>query len=123
MRRHMLVSPWLAAHRPPSVAPPPEAYQEARAAALRALAMDDACADAQVALGSVLFFSEWNWVGAERSLLRALRLNPNHSEAYLVYGQLLDALGKLKEGLNTKLKALERDPFSPLIHLQISMSY
>jgi tetratricopeptide (TPR) repeat protein len=105
------------------VALPAEAYQEARAAALRALAMDDACADAQVALGSVLFFSEWNWAGAERSLRRALQLNPNHTEAYLVYGQLLDAIGKLEEGLNTKLKALERDPFSPLVHLQISMSY
>ena len=43
------------------IVPPAEAYNEARAAALRALAMDDACADAQVALGSVLFFSEWNW--------------------------------------------------------------
>jgi tetratricopeptide (TPR) repeat protein len=105
------------------VAPPAEAYQEARAAALRALAMDDACADAQVALGTVLFFSEWNWAGAERSLRRALQLNPNHTEAYLVYGQLLDAIGKLEEGLNTKLKALERDPFSALVHLQISMSY
>jgi DNA-binding winged helix-turn-helix (wHTH) protein/tetratricopeptide (TPR) repeat protein len=105
------------------VTPPADAYQEAKAAALRSLAMDDTCADAQVALGSVLLFSEWNWVGAERSLKRALQLNPNHSEAYLVYGQLLDALGKLEEGLNTKLKALERDPFSPLVHLQISMSY
>jgi DNA-binding winged helix-turn-helix (wHTH) protein/tetratricopeptide (TPR) repeat protein len=105
------------------VVPPAEAYQEARAAALRALAMDDVCADALVALGSVLFFSEWNWSGAERSLKRALHLNPNHSEAYLVYGQLLDALGRLEEGLNTKLKALERDPFSPLVHLQISLSY
>jgi len=54
------------------VAPPAEAYVEARAAALRALAMDDSCADAQVALGAVLFWSEWNWAGAERSLERAL---------------------------------------------------
>jgi TolB-like protein len=73
--------------------PPAQAYQEARAAALRALAMDASCADAQVALGAVLFFSEWNWAGTERSLKRALRLNPNHSEAYLLYGQLLEALG------------------------------
>ena len=105
------------------VAPPAEAYREAGAAALRALAMDDSCADAQVALGAVMFFSEWNWDGAERSLKRALQLNPNHSEAYLVYGQLLDALGRLEDGLATKQRALERDPFSPLVHLQISLSY
>jgi len=105
------------------LAPPAEAYHQARAAALRALAMDDACADAQVALGAVMFFGEWNWTGAERSLQRALQLNPNHSEGYLVYGQLLDALGRLDEGLEMKLRALERDPFSPLVHLEIALSY
>jgi DNA-binding winged helix-turn-helix (wHTH) protein len=66
--------------------PPAQAYSEAKAAALRALGMDASCADAQVALGTVLFLSEWDWAGAERSLKRALQLNPNHSEANLVYG-------------------------------------
>jgi DNA-binding winged helix-turn-helix (wHTH) protein/predicted Zn-dependent protease len=103
--------------------PPTQAYAEAKSAALRAIAMDADCADAQVALGTVLFFSEWNWAAAEKSLKRALQLNPNHSEAYVVYGQLLEALGNLEEGLETKLKALQRDPHSPLVHLQISMSY
>lgn len=105
------------------VAPPAEAYSEAKAAALRALAMDDSCADAQVALGAVLFWSEWNWDGAKRSLARALDINPNHTEAYLLSGRLLEAHGRLDEGLAMKLKAMERDPFSPLVHLQISMSY
>jgi tetratricopeptide (TPR) repeat protein len=85
--------------------------------------MDDSCADAQVALGAVLFWSEWNWAGAERSLERALEINPNHTEAYLVYGGLLEAQGRLQEGLAMKQRALERDPFSPLVHLQISMSW
>jgi DNA-binding winged helix-turn-helix (wHTH) protein/tetratricopeptide (TPR) repeat protein len=102
---------------------PGEAYNEARGEALRALAMDDSCADAQVALGSVLFFSEWNWAGAERSLKRALQLDPRHTEAYLLSGQLLEALGRLDEGLQMKLKALERDPFSASVHLEISLSY
>jgi len=44
-------------------------------------------------------------------------------EIYLLYGQLLEALGRLEEGLAMKLKALERDAHSPLVHLQISMSY
>jgi tetratricopeptide (TPR) repeat protein len=42
---------------------------------------------------------------------------------HLLYGQLLEALGKLEEGLQMKLKALARDPFSAFVHLQISMSY
>lgn len=100
-----------------------EAYQEAKAAALAALALDGSCADAQVALGIVLFLSEWNWIAAERSLRRALQLNPNHTEAYLVCGRLFDALGRLQEGLTLKQKALERDPFSALVHLEVALSF
>ena len=104
-------------------APPAESYAEAKAAALRALAMDDSCADAQVALGAVLFFSEWDWSGAKRSLERAIELNPNHTEGYLLYGQVLEAVGSVERGLEAKWKALERDPFSPLVHLEIALSY
>ena len=104
-------------------APHSAAYPRAKASALAALALQPACADAQVALGIVLFLSEWNWIAAERSLRRALELNPNHTEAYLVCGRLLEAVGRLDEGLQLKLRALERDPFSPLVHLQISLCY
>jgi tetratricopeptide (TPR) repeat protein len=41
----------------------------------------------------------------------------------VLYGRLLDALGRLGEGLAMKMRALERDPSSPLVHLAISMSY
>jgi serine/threonine-protein kinase len=102
--------------------PPADAYNGARAAALRALAMDDSCVDAQVALGAVLFFADWNWDGAERSLARALHRNPNHCEALLIYGEVLECRGRLEDGLQMKLKALERDPFAPLVHLHISLS-
>lgn len=105
------------------VVPHDEAYAEARASALRALAMDDNCADAQVALGAVMFLSDWNWPGAQRSLERALELDPNHTEAYLLYGRLLEAQGDLDRGLAAKQKALERDPSSALVHLQIALSF
>ena len=75
-----------------------EAFGEAKAAALRALALDDESADAQVALGQVMFFAEWDWIAAERSFQRALAINPNHAEAYLHYGFLMEALGDLERG-------------------------
>jgi tetratricopeptide (TPR) repeat protein len=103
--------------------PPYQAYIGAKAAALRALALDSASADAQVALGAVSFFSEWHWAGAQKCFERALELNSGHTEARLLYGQLLEALGRLDDGLAMKMKALERDPFSPAVHLQISLSY
>ncbi|HQQ76012.1 MAG TPA: winged helix-turn-helix domain-containing protein [Thermoanaerobaculia bacterium] len=103
--------------------PQAEAYARAKDAALRALAVDDACADAQVALAAVSFLGQWDWVGAERALQRALEINPNHTEATVLYGRLLDTLGRLEEGLEMKMRALERDPLSPLVHQAISMSY
>jgi tetratricopeptide (TPR) repeat protein len=105
------------------VVPHAQAYSEAKASALRALAMDSTCADAQAALGVVLFLSEWNWLGAERSLRRALEINPAHSEALLHYGSLMEALGQLDKGLRLKQQALERDPRSPLVFVQIAASY
>ena len=105
------------------VMPHAQAYAEAKASALRALAMDSRCADAQVALGVVLYLSEWDWAGAERSLRRALEINPAHSEGLLHYGSLMEALGQLDKGLRLKQQALERDPRSPMVCVQIAASY
>src|SRR5215813_10406365 len=105
------------------VVPHHEAFTEAKASALRALAMDSASADAQVALGTVLFLSEWDWTAAERSLQRALEINPDHTEALLQYGSLQEALGRLDDGLRCKQQALARDPRSPGVLAQIAISY
>src|SRR5215468_6505304 len=103
--------------------PHQEAFTEAKASALRALAMDSASADAQVALGTVLFLSEWDWTAAKRSLQRALEINPDHTEALLQYGSLQEALGRLDDGLRCKQQALARDPRSPGVLVQIAISY
>ena len=100
-----------------------EAFGEAKAAALRALALDDESADAQVALGQVMFFGEWDWIAAERSFQRALAINPNHAEAYLHYGGLVEALGDLDRGFHLKLQGLECDSTSALAHVLIAVSF
>jgi len=103
--------------------PHAEAYAAARSSALRALALDDRCADAHAAMGAVLLMNDWDWVAAERAIERALALNPNHTEAYVLYGRLLDATGDAQPALSTKMKALERDADSPFVHLEIALSY
>jgi tetratricopeptide (TPR) repeat protein len=100
-----------------------EAYGEAKAAALRALALDDESADARVAVGHVMFIAEWDWIAAERSFQRALAINPNHAEAYLHYGVLMEALGDLDRGFQLKLQGLECDSTSALAHVQIANSF
>lgn len=100
-----------------------ESFGEAKAAALRALALDDESADVQVALAQVMFMTEWDWIAAERSFQRALAINPNHAEAYIYYGVLMEALGDLERGLHLKLQGLERDSTSALAHVWIAASY
>ena len=103
-------------------APHVEAYAEGKVAALRALAMDSDSADAQAALGAVLFWSEWDWTAAERSLERALAIEPDHCEALLHYGALHDALDHREMGLRFKLRALAQAPRSPLALMEIAVS-
>jgi serine/threonine protein kinase len=100
-----------------------QALGEARTAALRAVALDDKSADAQVALGQVMFFGEWDWTAAERCFQRALAIDPNHAEAYLHYGGLMEALGDLQRGHELKLQGLECDSTSALAHVLMAVSF
>src|SRR4029453_15124676 len=86
-----------------------EAFGEAKAAALRAVALDHESADAQAALGLVMLVAEWDWIAAERSFQRALAINPNHAEAPLHFRTLKEGLGDLKNGFQLKLQGLECD--------------
>jgi tetratricopeptide (TPR) repeat protein len=105
------------------LAPPLDAYRDARAAALRALSLDDRSAEGQLALGTVLFFAEWDWRAAERCLRRAIEIDPGCVQAYLICGRLLDALGRPREALDMKMRACEREPLSPLVHVQIAQCF
>src|SRR5262249_52906832 len=100
-----------------------QAYAEAKTSALRALALESTSADAQVALGAVMFLSEWDWTGAEHSLRRALEISPYHTEALLHYGSLMEALGELERGLQFKQQALASHPSSPLVIVQLATAY
>ena len=68
-----------------------------------------------------MLFSEWDWTAAERSFQRALAINPNHAEAYLHYGGLMEALGQLTRGFELKLQGLECDSTSALAHVLIAV--
>src|SRR4029453_11331338 len=57
------------------------------------------------------------------SFQRALSINPDHAEAYLHYGGLVEALGDLPRGLALKLQGLECDSTSALAHVLIAVSF
>ena len=70
-----------------------------------------------------MFTAEWDWIAAERSFQRALAINPNHAEAYIYYGILMEALGDLERGFSLKMQGLECDSTSVLAHLLIAVSF
>ena len=66
-----------------------EVMPSAKEAALKALALDETVADAHLALGSVLHYYDWDWLGAEHQYRRALELNPSDTLVRAVYAHLL----------------------------------
>ncbi len=83
-----------------------------KAAALRALELDDTLAVAHVRLADALFFKDWDWAGAEREFRRALELDPDSTEALWRYGFFLWARGRHPEALVQLQKGLALDRFS-----------
>jgi len=94
---------------------PPEAYARARAAAGRALAIDDALGEAHTNLAIVEFVADFAWVDAEREFQRALELNPGSGSACDAYGLMLAAQGRHDEAIAMRRQAQELDPLDPII--------
>src|SRR5438876_2094420 len=101
---------------------PREAMPKAKAAALKALELDEELAEAHTALGQVLALYEWNWKEAEKHFQRALELNPNYALAHLYYGQNLLEQGRL-EGIEEMKRAGQLDPLTPSTTVLLPLIY
>jgi TolB-like protein/DNA-binding winged helix-turn-helix (wHTH) protein/Tfp pilus assembly protein PilF len=81
----------------------------ARRAAERALELDPTLSDALVTLGKIKLDS-WDWRGMEEEYRKALDVNPSNASAHQELGELLDAMGRLDEGLKECQIAQQLDP-------------
>jgi serine/threonine protein kinase/Flp pilus assembly protein TadD len=93
---------------------PKEAGPKARDAANRALAIDEADADAHVSRAIVAHWYEWDWPAAEKEFKRAIELNPDDSEAHGFYSWFLAPMGRKDEAVAEAKRSQELDPFSSL---------
>ena len=84
----------------------------ARAAALKALELDDTLADAHTWLGFVKLTFDRDWTGAEHEIRRALALNPNSVDAHIVHEWYLVAMRRFDEAHQEIEHARELDPLS-----------
>jgi TolB-like protein/lipopolysaccharide biosynthesis regulator YciM len=93
-----------------------DAYPKARAAALKALELDDSLAEPHATLGSVLAEHDWNFAESEKEYKRAIELNPNYATAHHWYAEYLLSMGRDDEALAEIKRAQELDPLSLIIN-------
>ncbi len=96
--------------------PSAEFFPKAKAAAHKAIEIDDTLSETYSALFWVTFWYDWDWKTAEEQCLRAIELNPNSGDAHEAYAHLLSNVGRHTEALAEIKRARELDP----LHLRIN---
>ncbi len=98
-------------------APPKAVMPRAKAAALKAMELDDDLAEARTSLAAALVWFDWDWEASEREFKRAIELNPHYALAHHWYGSvLLSAQGRFDEAMASEMRALELEPLSLVIN-------
>jgi TolB-like protein/Tfp pilus assembly protein PilF/predicted Ser/Thr protein kinase len=110
-------------HGPGGTIPPREGFPRARAAALKALELDESSAQAHLALAAIKVYFDWDWTGAEKEFKRALELNPNLPEAHAHYGWYLTLFGRNDQGMAEEKRSAELDPLSPIYTAWVGWMY
>jgi tetratricopeptide (TPR) repeat protein len=95
-----------------NVFPPREVMPKAKAAAAKALQIDDGLAEAHVSLGYASFTYDWDWTAAGRHFQQALAVNPSYVRNHAFYPLYLSSLGRFEEALAVAKRALDLDPAS-----------
>lgn len=101
---------------------PRHGFALARAAAMRALALDPELAEAHVTVAIGQFFAEWNWAAAEAELRQALARNPRLSIAHTIHALYLVSCGRLEESLAAAKTGRDLDPLSAMANMGVAWS-
>jgi tetratricopeptide (TPR) repeat protein len=98
-----------------SLAPQNEFMPKARAAAQRAVELDDGLAEAHTSLALVTENYDWDWQTAEKEFRRAIQLDPNYVTAHHWYAEYLAYQGRFDEAFAESERARQLDPLSLII--------
>jgi TolB-like protein/Tfp pilus assembly protein PilF len=103
---------------------PQDCYPKAKAAAEKALQLDDTLAEAHTSLAQIFCYYDLDFVRAAREYQRAIELNPNYPTAHQWYGSsALTALGRFDEAIAEVKRAIALDPLSLVINADLGNSY
>jgi len=103
--------------------PPPDSFERAKAAALKAEELGGTLAETEAALGAIYLYSDWDWAGTEKAFQRALALNPSLPDAHRNYSWYLMMIGERDEALAEMKRAIEVDPLAPLWSSDLGWMY
>jgi tetratricopeptide (TPR) repeat protein len=101
-----------------NILPAKEVLPKVKAAAAKALELDESLAEAHTSLAWAQFH-DWDWAGAEKQFQRAIELDPNYATAHLWYGDYEIARGRFDDALAEMNRARQLDPMSPAINLAL----
>jgi TolB-like protein/Tfp pilus assembly protein PilF len=107
---------------PLSTMPPGEVLPQAKAAAERALALDDGLAEAHAAIAYERLHAR-DWTASEASFRRAIAVNPGYATAHFWYAAMLGAAGRFEESIDQARQAQTLDPVSPIIVSGVSWAH
>lgn len=105
------------------VLPAGEAIPKAKAAAMKALELDETLVEARTSLAVIEAQYEWDWLEAEKNYKRALELNPNYALAHQYYAWSLAVQGRLDEAIAELRRAGELAPLDPLVSTNLAWVY
>jgi TolB-like protein/Tfp pilus assembly protein PilF len=103
-----------------AAASPKDSLPKAKAAAQKALELDNSLAEAHASLGQAVFAYDINFSEATREFQRAIELNPNYATAHQWYGEgVLAPLRQFEAAIKEMHRALELDPLSVIINADL----
>jgi TolB-like protein/DNA-binding winged helix-turn-helix (wHTH) protein/Tfp pilus assembly protein PilF len=103
--------------------PTSEAMEKAKAAALKAIEIDDTLSEAHSSLAFVTYSYDWNWHEGEKEFKKALALNPSNATAHQWYSEYFCALGRWQQSIAEAEVAVGLDPNSLIIHENLARPY
>jgi tetratricopeptide (TPR) repeat protein len=101
---------------------PVEAIEKTKAAAARAVEIDDSLAEAHAAL-ALAYAIAWNWPGVEKELTRTIEINPGNARAYHHYSLFLNYMKRPDEAIAKIKQARDLDPLSLAINSDVGLAY
>jgi eukaryotic-like serine/threonine-protein kinase len=99
-----------------------EARPKAKAAALKALELDDSLAEAHTTLADTYLYYDWDFTKADQEFRRAIAANPSYPTAHQWYAECLYSTGRFDESIAEAKRAQELDPLSLAITRSVGES-